>query len=645
MSKRALAAGVAFGLVATLAGGQAALAGPGRNTGGEHPGKGRDGAAVKSVEFIGMDPPATPEQKADIYSSAKIKVTYANRRTQILDLAYHQLMATGETVNGKVVGGLYDVNDQPLTDDNGQIASDAPDGNSLIKVPGARGSSRSSNPLSLVTQYEYRSKPPAGSQFTESDYWSRLPATMSVAGIDQDKRTGALKVNDYDNISFAAENGLWVPCAASLTPWNTHLSSEEYEPDAKTREGLPAAADTQDGTDISGFSKAFFGDPATANAYNYGLVPEVRVHRDGSTSVQMHYALGRIARELADVQPDGRTAFMGDDGGFTGMFMFVADRVADLSSGTLYAAKWRQTSPAGTDGGSAKLSWIRLGHGSDREIRSLVEGGITFSDIFEVSNTDPGDPGFTKVHTYAGTEWLKLNPGMEKAAAFLETRRYAALRGATTEFNKFEGVTHNARDKKVYLVMSRVEGGMADGTGDVQLAQNKGGAVYQMDLARGVRDSSGALIRSRYAATGIRALPALLGQYSSTPDLSGNKCDQDHVCGGDNLKYSEGMRTLFIGEDTSYRNNNYVWAYNVDSGKLSRILSVPMGAEATGLQVVDNYNGSAYVMGNFQHPGEFGSSDPDWAQIEPLLESRWNGLLKTTIGYLGTKDGALPGLR
>ena len=30
-------------------------------------------------------------------------------------------------------------------------------------------------------------------------------------------------------------------------------------------------------------------------------------------------------------------------------------------------------------------------------------------------------------------EYLKLKPGKEKAAAFLETRRYAAMLGATTE--------------------------------------------------------------------------------------------------------------------------------------------------------------------------------------------------------------------
>jgi len=80
------------------------------------------------------------------------------------------------------------------------------------------------------------------------------------------------------------------------------------------------------------------------------------------------------------------------------------------------------------------------------------------------------------------------------------------------------------------------------------------------------------------------------------------------------------MRTLFIGEDTSYRNNNYVWAYSIDAGELSRILSVPMGAVATGLQAVDNYNGRSYIMSNFQAPGHFGDSDPAWAQVEPLIK-------------------------
>jgi hypothetical protein len=55
---------------------------------------------------------------------------------------------------------------------------------------------------------------------------------------------------------------------------------------------------------------------------------------------------------------------------------------------------------------------------------------------------------------------------MKKEAAFLETRRYAALPGATTEFNKFEGVTHNTADRKTYVVMSRVEGGISQQNGN-----------------------------------------------------------------------------------------------------------------------------------------------------------------------------------
>ncbi|MBI1283393.1 MAG: DUF839 domain-containing protein [Thiobacillus sp.] len=606
-------------------------------------------AVVKSVEFIGMNAPSTPEQKADVYTTAKVKVTYRNGKSDTINLKYHQLMATTDVINGKSVGGLFDHNDDPIDDALGQITSDAPDGNSLMVIPGMRpaDSWKKANALALVTQYEYRGLPPAGAT---GDFWSKLPATMSLARIDQDKRSGALEVTDYDNISFSEVDGLWIPCAASLSPWNTHLGSEEYEPDAKTREGFLPAAGSQDGTDINSFSSYFFGDAATANAYRYGLVPEIVVKRDGTTAVEKHYALGRFARELADVQPDGKTVYMGDDGAYTGLFMFVADKKGELSEGSLYAGKWMQTSDVGTDGGAANIVWVKLGHASDKQIKKMVDNGIKFSDIFEFSNSDPLDSSYTKVQTYMGTEWLKLKPGMERAAAFLETRRYAAMLGATTEFNKMEGVSHNAEDKKAYIVISRVENGMSDTSGDIQVKTNKGGAIYELALKGKVRDSDGDRIKSDYVATRMESIPELLGSYSGTADASGNKCVQDRVCGGDNLKYSEAMRTLFVGEDTSYRNNNYVWAFNVDSRKLSRILSVPMGAEATGLQVVDNYNGFAYIMGNFQHPGEFGNSDPDWTDVESQLKSNWGvgpdeKLLKTAIGYIGTEDGALPAFK
>ena len=56
---------------------------------------------------------------------------------------------------------------------------------------------------------------------------------MSLTEMEQDKKTGELKPVKVNKIDFSAVNGLWIPCNGSLSPWNTHLGSEEYEPDAR----------------------------------------------------------------------------------------------------------------------------------------------------------------------------------------------------------------------------------------------------------------------------------------------------------------------------------------------------------------------------------------------------------------------------
>ncbi len=45
---------------------------------------------------------------------------------------------------------------------------------------------------------------------------------------------------------------------------------------------------------------------------------------------------------------------------------------------------------------------------------------------------------------------------MEKFAAFFETRRYAALLGATVEFSKWEGITFDPTRNVLYTAMSDV---------------------------------------------------------------------------------------------------------------------------------------------------------------------------------------------
>lgn len=609
-------------------------------------------SGVKSVEFVGMDPPSSVEEKADIYTKAKVKITYKNGKVETHPLSYHQLMATTEEVNGKLVGGLFDTHGSPLIDADGPMASDAADGTSLIDIPGMKAADPArSRPLALVTNYEYKELPPNDGVSTGS-HWSKLPALISVAKLDQNKRSGALTVVDYDAVDFSGVNGGWIHCGSTLSAWNTHVSSEEYEPDAKTREGLPKAADSDDNTDIASFSKYYFGDEHAANPYHYGLLPEVEVNKAGIASVVKHYAPGRYAREMVEFASDHRTSIGGDDGKNTALFMFVADRAKDLSAGTLYAAKVAQLSAE--NGGRYSLQWIRLGHASNAEIDAMVEGGIKFSDIFDVALSDPGDASYKRVTTYMGTEWLRLKPGMEQAAAFLEPRRYAALLGATTEFSKMEYIAFNNRDRKFYITISRVEAGMSDTKGDIQIARNDGGIILEMSTAKGQTDTDGNPIASEFVGAKLESIPELVGGWmGGAKDAEGNACEQDKVCGPDNLRYVESIRTLFLGEDTSRRNNNYVWAFNIDTRKLSRILSVPMNAEATGLTVEPNYSGFGYILSNFQHPGEdrgtpYGT-DPlanylgaDKDQVLAAINAKWNNRKKVAIGYIGTVRGALP---
>jgi secreted PhoX family phosphatase len=268
-----------------------------------------------------------------------------------------------------------------------------------------------------------------------------------------------------------------------------------------------------------------------------------------------------------------------------------------------------------------------------------------------------------------GTEWLRLKTDMEKAAAFLESRRYAALKGATTEFSKMEYIAFNETDRKFYLTISRVEAGMIDTIGDIQVARNDGGIILEMSTAKNQRDTDGSGIDSEFVGTTLASIPELVGGWpipealdmadggtKDGKDAEGNQCVQHKPCGPDNLRYVDAIRTLFLGEDTSRRNNNYVWAYNVDTKKLSRILSVPMNAEATGLTIVPNQNGFAYITSNFQHPGEDRGKvfwvDPlanytgsDKAEVLDLLNKNWNNRTKAAIGYIGIANGALPAMK
>lgn len=383
-----------------------------------------------------------------------------------------------------------------------------------------------------------------------------------------------------------------------------------------------------------------------ASPYQYGYLTEVVVGANGSATPAKHYGMGRGTWEMGKVMPDGKTVYFGDDGTNVALFMFVSNTVNDLSKGgTLYAAKWTQTSAEASDGGTATLTWIKLGSStSDAQIKALADTN-TFESIFNNSTFD------TVTKTCSAGTWIRagstndecvsIKSGQETAAAFLESRRVAALKGATVEFNKMEGVAVNAKDKKIYIAMSYIDKGMLASTSGptdhIKLVKNNAGATYTLDASSGVKDTEGNAINSDYVATKMYVESALLGK-PITADALGNTADPAKIANTDNVFFSEGMRTLFVGEDSGTHVNNFVWAYNVDSKKLTRILSAVAGAENTGLQVVDNMNGHAYIMSNSQHHGDFISTHNADSKktLEPMIDK-----FDANVGYIG----GLPALK
>lgn len=602
----------------------------------------------KNATFTAMAAPslANPAAMASTSVASKLSVNWDDGSKTDYDLAYKPFFKTGDVVQNLkggtiIAGGYVNAKGNPIMDNSvagkeRQFFSDCPDGSSLITVPNASVSGVT-NPVFHVVQFEYTTKDLAGNSM-----YGKLPSPIAILTLDQDQKTGHLDLKKYYNVDMSSAYGLWITCGASMSPWGTHLSSEEYEPDAFDQ-GVGTALST-----VATYSKNYFGDATIANPYNYGHLPEIMVNTDGTGSVKKHFCLGRISHELVQVMPDNRTLIMGDDYTNGGFFMFVADKEKDLSAGTLYVAKYTSVFSENT---IAPIQWINLGHATSKEISDLINvSKIKPTDIMESLTTQPADPtGYSKITLNSKVLWVKVKSGMEKAAAFLETHRYAALKGGSMAFTKLEGTTVNIKDKVAYSAVSYLQKSMVkNGSGWVEsnnVSFSKAinaGAVVAHDMKGGQIDSTGAMINSDWVSYQSRVLIA--GEDLSSPDTLGNTANPDKIANPDNLKYSEALRTLFIGEDSGMHVNNFLWAYNVDTKVLSRILSTPAGAESTGLHAVDSINGWTYIMSNFQHAGDWESIHSNVkGTLQSYINANYNGGYAAAVGYL-TADPVAPSM-
>ena len=551
------------------------------------------------VAFENIAVPITDADKRMVAASS-----YVTLGGETFDIGYNMMMRSGDLIEGQTFGLIYDKdgNEVKASDGSSFVSSDN-DFSSLLPVNGR---------LFNITHFESR------------------PGAMYLTELNQNSGTGELTPISTSNIDFSEWGGLWVPCAGSVTPWNTHLGSEEYPPNARSVE----EAETTD--DIDEYYKPMlryfgivdpFADTVTLddirnnfNPYFYGYPVEVAVNPDGSTSVTKQYAMGRVAVELAYVMPDNKTVYISDDGTNVGFFMFIADTAGNLGAGTLYAAKWQQSGDL--NGGSAGLEWISLGRAERGEIEAAIDANTAFSDLFDAAepNEDGGCPaGFTSINTTDGLECLSLKPGMETIASRIETRRYAALMGATTEFRKEEGITYDPDKKILYVAMSEINQGMEDfkkggvdrdsydkgGNNDVRLPYNDCGCVYSLNVGTDATIGSDYVARDMFGVVSGR-----MKTYPGDGPYANNTCDVNGIANPDNLTFITGKETLIIGEDTgSGHQNDAVWSYNTKSGELTRIQTTPYGSETTSPYYYPNINGWSYIMSVVQHP--YGESDQD----------------------------------
>lgn len=510
--------------------------------------------------FEAIDPPTNATEQGEILASGAATLNGQS----VPHFGYKTLAKSGQVIDGNIYGMMKNKSGVNL------FVSNYNEFTSLIAQD---------DRLFAISQFE------------------SIPGGVYRSEVAQDDTTGELSMVSTEALEFSAVQGGYNHCAAVPTPWNTHLASEEYEPNDAQRSAVTGEID-------SFYNEiAQYHDDISLNEVNpywYGYAVEIGLSDSPTTK---HYAMGRLSIELAYVMPDRKTVYLTDDGTNGGLFLFIADEPNDLSAGSLYAMRWHGTesleAPADVMG-TADIEWLPMGYASRADVEPWIHGDspLSFEDMFERFEPNSQNQcalGYRSINFKGSQECLLLKPGMDIAASRLETRRYAAYIGATVEMRKEEGITYNPHNHTMYLAIAEIDRGMLannsrdlGGPDHMQLTQsNPCGGIYAMAL--GQND----FIESSYVAGSIKGI--LQGEVSDSG------CQIDNIAGPDNVAYV-GYDTLIITEDTSKHENNFVWAYTINTQQLTRIFSAPSGAENTGPYMFHNINGYSYITNVVQHP-------------------------------------------
>jgi len=582
--------------------------------------------SISSISFAPVAISINDAEKKVMRISPTLIVKYDDNTSRTYTLKYKVLATMGDTIGSAKLGLMTDSQNKPILKGGEEDFSDMPDGNSLITV---------GDKHYLLTHMEER------------------PGSLYQTEVMVEE--GVLKAVDTKPVDLSAMGGTIINCASSKTRYGSHLGGEEdYSLNSIFADknspfyvdcALDGTGNTVDGLAdyFCGYVDAmqsYLGDTNidkengyngdSFSPYNYGYIVEVQPQEDGSTKSAKHYVTGKYTPELAMMMPDGKTVYMSDDGTAKGLWKFVSDeQITDFKAdweGTLYVAKVVQTSAR--NGGAFDVSWIELGHAKDSEIEVMIKSKMKITDIFDIAKPDENGTcvSGTKIYEDSTLECLTLKEGQDKAAAFLETRKYAALKGATIEFRKEEGLTYDADKNVLYISMSELSKSMKDDykgqepVNDIRLEANVCGAVYELVLDR--------------SYSGISMKAVIVGKPLDVNDTYADEwtCHPDAISNPDNISYI-GHNTLLISEDTTKHVNNMAWAYHTQTKKLTRIASLPIGAEVTGVDsAVINKKG--ILLMNIQHPFQDNPEALDGSLVNAkLIESATEVQLKASIGY------------
>ena len=188
--------------------------------------------------------------------------------------------------------------------------------------------------------------------------WENTPGGMSRMFI---KREGnAWVAKKVEMLDFTSVGGTWINCAGSVSPWGTPISSEELYWD-NTADWFNPKAEEWDG--VASYNK-YAG--TQTNPYRVGWNVEITDPKGKATPRKLT-TLGRFSHENIAVMNDQKTVYQSDDGTNTVFFKFVADKAADLTAGTLYAAKASTNKDE-----SLNIEWVKLAHGTKAQIDTWV---------------------------------------------------------------------------------------------------------------------------------------------------------------------------------------------------------------------------------------------------------------------------------